>query len=105
MSEFLLTGRRIYLFTRPDGRFIVDKPACCRRVFPETEHINRSRTFSKRKTAPASEIAWVKFQEKKAQQEQSSGENAARLCESAQAVVDDIENLLKGLNPPDSGDR
>jgi hypothetical protein len=98
MSEFLLIGRQMYRFTRPDGRFVTEKPACCRRVFPETEHINRARTFSKRKTAPASEIAWVKFQQRKAESGQTPADESA-LCETTQEMVDDIDSFLRTLNP------
>jgi hypothetical protein len=64
-SECLITGRRLFLFTRPDGRFVIEKPDLCCRIFPETAHINQAATFSKKRTLPPSQIAWDQFQRRK----------------------------------------
>lgn len=61
MSDILYSGRKIFLFTRPDGTYIVEKPRCCRRIFPETKDINTIPTFLKQKTWNPSEKKWNEF--------------------------------------------
>lgn len=64
--DFLRMGRRIFLYTRPDGTFLVSKPKCCRRVFQELNRINRgAKTFLKKKqTLDAASVAWNHMMQK-----------------------------------------
>lgn len=50
----------MFLYTRPDGTFLVSKPSCCRRVFPELNRINRGATtfLKKKQTLDAASVAW-----------------------------------------------
>jgi hypothetical protein len=87
------------MFTHPDCRCVVDRPEGCMRIFPETEHANSRRDFSKRKTASASETEWFKFQQKNTEHEQIPvfrGETTS--CQTAQELLVDIENSLKTIN-------
>ncbi|KAK8891773.1 hypothetical protein M9Y10_028993 [Tritrichomonas musculus] len=63
MSDILYTGRKLFLFTRPDGTYFVEKPHTCRRIFPETNDINANPTFLKQKTWNPSEKKWNQFKD------------------------------------------
>lgn len=102
MSEFLVRGREIFIFTRPDGTFLVEKPACARRVFPETERVNRSNTFSRvrsRRTATAAEVAWNEFQKKKGG---AQPEVQGDILETAEQTIQDIDAFLSSLRGNES---
>ena len=50
MSEIVIYGRKKYLFTRPDGTYVINKPNISRKIFLETENINKNiRNFKLKK--------------------------------------------------------
>ena len=100
MSEFLVRGREIYIFTRPDGTFLAEKPKCARRVFPETNRINRSSTFSRmrcKQTATAAEMAWNSFQRQKNAEQCTTPEVQADFLDTTEQTIQDIDAFLNSI--------
>ena len=95
-----MSGRKIYIFTRPDGTYLVEKPECSRRVFHETERVNRSCTFSRarsRKTQTAAEVAWNEFQRQKREKIESQEENQLDLMDTTEQTINEIDALLRSI--------
>lgn len=93
MSEILYSGRKIFLFTRPDGTYIVEKPRCCRRIFPETRDINVIPTYLKQKTWNPSEKKWNEFINEK-----KNGKNKDELSNENQIHYDQIQDTIKNVD-------
>ena len=98
MTEFLYIGRRMFLFTRPDGTYLVEKPECCRRVLPETEHVNRAKTFSKHKTLSASQRAWNKFKSEKTDNNPAVIESEEVLFDKTEKMMNDVDAFLQKIS-------
>ena len=97
LSHFTF-GRRLYLFTRPDGVSLVDKPKCCRRLFNETVNINRAKTFAKIKTADAASIAWESFIRKKNEAKETEIYEEMDAKQISEETIKEIDELLKEIN-------
>jgi hypothetical protein len=97
-SDFLIAGRRMYLFTRPDGTYIAEKPSCCRRIFRETNLINSAPTFGRLKTPSAERTAWIRFNAINAEKAVSSTTTANSLWQATEDTLADVEKLLTSLN-------
>lgn len=98
MISHVTFGRKLYLFTRPDGVSLVDKPKCCRRLFCETVHINRAKTFSKIKTADAASIAWESFINKKDKTKETEIYEEIDAKQISEETIKEIDELLKEIN-------
>lgn len=85
-----IVGRKKYLFTRPDGTVVVEKPSCCRRIFPETENMNKNhRKFGKKEYDVSNREKWNRLTRK-----EEHADDWDYLLK-AESVVADIEDLLK----------
>lgn len=98
MSEILCSGRKLFLFTRPDGTYIVEKPHCCRRIFPETQDINAIPTFLKQKTWNPSEKKWNEFLNEKKNVLQKDDLNTEEQIQYDQ-IQETIKNVDEILSP------
>ena len=90
MDTSIVHGRAIYLFTRPDGTVSVEKPSCCRRIFPETETMNKEhRVFGKKEIDVANRTKWNRLLKR------LSPTNEDDVFNSAESICADIDDLLK----------
>ena len=86
-----IIGRRIFLFTNPDGTTLAEKPNCCRRLFPETEKLKKyQRTFKSQDYDISNREKWNKLMGKT-----SDNEDESTIIEKAQSILDDIDEILK----------
>jgi hypothetical protein len=97
-SDFLLTGRRMYMLTRPDGTYIVEKPRCCRRIFRETLLINSAPRFARLRTPVTEEAVWIRFKRSNAEKVGNAATKSHSLLEATEDTLDEVEKLLTSLN-------
>ena len=84
-------GRRIYLFTNPDGTTLAEKPACCRRLFPETKKLRKfTRSFKSQEYDVSNREKWNILMGKN-----SDNEDEEIIIEKAKSIIDDIDEMLK----------
>ena len=92
MSDAMVIGRRMYVFTRPDGTYSVEDPPCCRRVFAETEMINRgASTFREMKHKEPSEVLWEMWMESKRMES-----DPEYIEHTAENIMNEIDSLILG---------
>jgi hypothetical protein len=88
MSERITKGRRVYIFTRPDGTTVAEKPFCCKRIFKETEKIRKfNRSFRPQEYDIINRSKWEKLTIKE--------KDESAILEEAKSTLDDIEEILK----------
>ena len=88
MSEKITSGRVVYIFTRPDGTTVIEKPFCCRRVFKETGEIRKfNRSFSSQEYDISNRSKWEKLVTKE--------KDETDIIEEAKSTIDDIAEILK----------
>ena len=100
IDEFFFIGRKIYFFTRPDGTYVVEKPKCCRRIFPETEDINTRPTFFKQKTWNTDEKLWNDYRNGTQTKTQQNAlvEDEQIQYESIESTIQNVDDILLPLD-------
>ena len=93
MNDLIFVGRQAYLFTRPDGTFLVEKPRCCRRIFKETANINTARTFMKNKTLDVASQAWLD-DKKEMKAPKKDDEQEKNKLDQYEETLNEIEKII-----------
>lgn len=88
--SMLICGRRLYLYTRPDGTTVSEKPNICRRIFPETNAITTNfRSFGKKEIDSGNIEKW-----KSIVRNQQNDEETELVVENAKLIVEDFDDIL-----------